>query len=236
MSNTFADGTEFAGYQILSIIGSGGFATVYLAEDLRPAMRRKVALKVLHEQLAQDQAFRERFFRESLLAVELDHHPNIVPVYDAGEADGHFYIAMRYIEGTDLKQKLADGPLSPADAVGVIAQVGSALDLAHRSGLVHRDVKPGNVLLPEGRVDHVYLADFGLTKETAAEQSLTQVGQFLGTLYYAAPEQIEGKDLDGRSDQYALGCMLYECLTGQPPFTGEMQAIIGAHLTRPAPK
>lgn len=236
MSNTFDVGSEFAGYRIMRVIGTGGFATVYLGEDLRPAMRRKVALKVLHEQLSADESFRDRFQRESLLAVQLDHHPNIVPVYDAGEDAGHFYIAMRFIDGIDLKQKLADGPLEPAEAVGVVAQVASALDLAHGAGLVHRDVKPGNVLLPGGNTDHVYLADFGLTKETAAEQSLTQVGQFLGTLYYAAPEQIQGKDLDGRSDQYALGCLLYECLTGQPPFKGEVQAIIGAHLTREPPK
>ncbi len=236
MSNTFEVGTEFAGYRILRVIGTGGFATVYLGEDLRPAMRRKVALKVLHEQLSADESFRDRFQRESLLAVQLDHHPNIVPVYDAGEDDGHFYIAMRFIDGIDLKQKLADGPLDPDEAVRVVAQVASALDLAHGAGLVHRDVKPGNVLLPGGNTDHVYLADFGLTKETAAEQSLTQVGQFLGTLYYAAPEQIQGKDLDGRSDQYALGCLLYEALTGEPPFKGEVQAIIGAHLTREPPK
>ncbi len=236
MSNTFEVGAEFAGYRILEVIGSGGFANVYLGEDLRPAMRRKVALKVLRSELSVDPSFRDRFQRESLLAVQLDHHPNIVPVYDAGESDGHLYIAMRYIDGTDLKEKLKDGPLAPEDAASVVAQVASALDLAHGAGLVHRDVKPGNVLLPGGDTDHIYLADFGLTKETAAEQSLTQVGQFLGTLYYAAPEQIQGKELDGRSDQYALGCLLYECLTGEPPFKGEVQAIIGAHLTREAPK
>ena len=236
MSNTFEVGAEFAGYRILEVIGSGGFATVYLGEDLRPALRRKVAIKVLRAELSVDPAFRDRFQRESLLAVQLDHHPNVVPVYDAGEADGHLYIAMRYIDGTDLKERLKDGPLDPDDAVSVVAQVASALDLAHGAGLVHRDVKPGNVLLPGGKTDHIYLADFGLTKETAAEQSLTQVGQFLGTLYYAAPEQIQGKDLDGRSDEYALGCLLYECLTGEPPFKGEVQAIIGAHLTREPPK
>ncbi|MBL8776951.1 MAG: serine/threonine protein kinase [Acidimicrobiales bacterium] len=236
MSNTFEVGAEFAGYRILEIIGSGGFATVYLGEDLRPAMRRKVALKVLRSELSAQEDFRDRFQRESLLAVQLDHHPNIVPVYDAGESDGHLYIAMRYIDGIDLKEKLKTGPLDPDEAVSVVAQVASALDLAHQAGLVHRDVKPGNVLLPGGDPDHVYLADFGLTKETAAEQSLTQVGQFLGTLYYAAPEQIQGKDLDGRSDQYALGCLLYESLTGEPPFVGDVQAIIGAHLTREAPK
>lgn len=236
MSNTFEVGAEFAGYRILEVIGSGGFATVYLGEDLRPALRRKVAIKVLRAELSADPAFRDRFQRESLLAVQLDHHPNVVPVYDAGEADGHLYIAMRYIDGIDLKERLKDGPLDPDDAVAVVAQVASALDLAHGAGLVHRDVKPGNVLLPGGKTDHIYLADFGLTKETAAEQSLTQVGQFLGTLYYAAPEQIQGKDLDGRSDEYALGCLLYECLTGEPPFKGEVQAIIGAHLTREPPK
>lgn len=236
MSNTFEVGAEFAGYRILEVIGSGGFATVYLGEDLRPALRRKVAIKVLRAELSADPAFRDRFQRESLLAVQLDHHPNVVPVYDAGEADGHLYIAMRYIDGIDLKERLKDGPLDPDDAVAVVAQVASALDLAHGAGLVHRDVKPGNVLLPGGTTDHIYLADFGLTKETAAEQSLTQVGQFLGTLYYAAPEQIQGKDLDGRSDEYALGCLLYECLTGEPPFKGEVQAIIGAHLTREPPK
>mgnify|MGYP003619257275 CR=1 FL=1 len=236
MSNTFEVGTEFAGYSILEVIGSGGFANVYLGEDLRPAMRRKVALKVLRSELSAEADFRDRFQRESLLAVQLDHHPNIVPVYDAGESDGHLYIAMRFIDGIDLKEKLKTGPLDPGEAASVVAQVASALDLAHQAGLVHRDVKPGNVLLPGGDPAHVYLADFGLTKETAAEQSLTQVGQFLGTLYYAAHEQIQGKDLDGRSDQYALGCLLFECLTGEPPFVGDVQAIIGAHLTREAPK
>ncbi len=236
MSNTFDVGAEFAGYRILEVIGSGGFANVYRGEDLRPAMRRKVALKVLRTELSAQEDFRDRFQRESLLAVQLDHHPNIVPVYDAGESEGHLYIAMRYIDGIDLKEKLKTGPLDPGESVSVVAQVASALDLAHQAGLVHRDVKPGNVLLPGGDPEHVYLADFGLTKETAAEQSLTQVGQFLGTLYYAAPEQIQGKDLDGRSDQYALGCLLYECLTGEPPFVGDVQAIIGAHLTREAPK
>ncbi|HMQ25282.1 MAG TPA: serine/threonine-protein kinase [Acidimicrobiales bacterium] len=230
-----AVGAEFAGYRILDVIGSGGFATVYLGEDVRPEIQRKVAVKVLRADISADPAHRDRFRRESLLAVQLEHHPNIVPIYDAGEADGHLYIAMRHIDGTDLKEKLKDGPLTPDDAVSVVTQVAGALDVAHATGLVHRDVKPGNVLLPGGTTDRVYLADFGLTKETDADQSLTQIGQFLGTLYYAAPEQIQGKDLDGRSDQYALGCLLYECLTGEPPFKGEVQAIIGAHLTEPAP-
>ncbi|MGH9013482.1 MAG: serine/threonine-protein kinase, partial [Acidimicrobiia bacterium] len=235
MSDDERVGREFGHYRIERVLGRGGFGTVYLAEDLNPHLRRRVALKVLNRELAADQAFRERFLRESLMAIELDHHPSIVPVYDAGEQEDTLYIAMRYIEGPDLLTAIAQrGPLQPEEALTIVSQVASALDAAHGAGLVHRDVKPGNVLLSPD-MKRAYLADFGLTKRVSAESGITRVGQFLGTFYYAAPEQIEGRAVDGRTDLYALGCVLYEALTGGPPFSGDMSAIIAAHLTQPPP-
>jgi serine/threonine-protein kinase len=232
---SFTAGAQFGRYRIERQIGQGGSGAVYLAEDTNPHLPRRVALKVLNPDLAADVSFRERFLRESLLAIELDHHANIVPVYDAGEADGALFIAMRYIDGTDLHSALAaHGPLDPQQAALIISQVASALDVAHAAGLVHRDVKPGNVLLSPD-LSRAYLADFGLTKRVSTESGLTQAGQFLGTFYYAAPEQIEGRPVDARTDVYALGCVLFECLSGTPPYTGDMSTIIAAHLTRPAP-
>ena len=211
-------GTELAGYRIELLLGFGGMSVVYLAEDLR--LKRKVALKLLAAHLAEDESFRERFLRESELAASIDH-PNIVPIYEAGTTEDLLFIAMRYVEGRDLKARLQRRRLDPADAIGIVAQVASALDAAHARDLVHRDVKPSNVLLdtgarPDGS-DHVYLADFGLTR-SIAEAGVGEDGNLLGTIDYVAPEQIADAEIDGRADVYSLGCVLYECLVGQPPF------------------
>ncbi len=222
-------GAELLGYRIESVLGRGGMSVVYLAEDLR--LQRHVALKLLAARLAEDDAFRSRFLQESQLAASLDH-PNVVPIYSAGEANGELYIAMRYVEGRDLKALLREGPLEPERAVRICAQVADALDLAHARGLVHRDVKPSNVLLDAN--EHVYLADFGLTKRTGDGRTV-EPGLF-GTIDYVAPEQIRGDDVDGRADIYALGCLLYECLAGTSPFRrGSDAATLYAHLEEEPP-
>jgi predicted Ser/Thr protein kinase len=224
-------GTEVAGFRIESVLGRGGMSVVYIAEQIR--LGRKVALKVLTTELAWDEQFRERFVRESHIAAAIDH-PNIIPIYDAGEADGLLYIAMRFVEGPDLKEILKRGNLGLGRTIFLIEQLASALDSAHRHSLVHRDVKPGNILLEES-TDHVYLTDFGVAKQTTA-RGLTSTGHFLGTVEYAAPEQIEGGQVDARTDVYALGCVLYECLTGSPPFSqGTEHAVLHAHLVDPPP-
>ncbi len=229
------EGTEFGGYRIEHLLGAGGFCNVYLAEDLRPALRRKVALKVLNPTLSADDKNRERFQRESLLAVELDDHPNIVGVLDAGEQDGQLFIAQRYIEGRDLGKTIEEnGPLTPERAVEVMTEIAGALDAAHEAGLVHRDVKPRNILI-RARDDRCFLADFGLTKRTASSDSLTGAGEFLGTFAYAAPEQLGGQTVDGRADIYALGCVLFESLTGTAPFSGDIHSMITSHLTKAPP-
>jgi serine/threonine protein kinase len=236
-------GSEIAGYRIESLIGRGGMAVVYRAEDMR--LGRKVALKLLTPQLADSEQFRQRFIRESRLAASLDH-PNIVPIYEAGEADGQLFIAMRYVSGLDLKAALAalGGRLPPEAALRLFAQIGDALDSAHGAGLVHRDVKPGNILITtrerreHGQHDHVYLTDFGLTKRTSElSGGLTGTGHFLGTVDYVSPEQIQGKPVGAATDIYALGCVLYECLTGQLPFRRDDDAaVLWAHLVeRPPP-
>ena len=225
-------GTELAGYRIESLLGVGGMSVVYLAEDLR--LKRKVALKLLASSLAEDESFRERFLHESELAASIDH-PNIVPIYEAGTTEELLYIAMRYVEGRDLKERLQRGRLDPSDAIGVVAQVASALDAAHARGLVHRDVKPSNVLLdtgarPDGS-DHVYLADFGIGKRVSDETAIGEDGSLMGTPDYVAPEQIAGEEVDGRADVYSLGCVLYECLVGTPPFRRDSElAVVFAQL------
>ncbi|HXJ65507.1 MAG TPA: serine/threonine-protein kinase [Actinomycetota bacterium] len=231
-------GTELAGYRIESVLGRGGMSVVYLAEDLR--LKRKTALKLLAPELAEDPTFRERFIAESELAAGLDH-PNVIPIFEAGEAQGVLFIAMRYVRSTDLKALIKrEEQLQPKRALSIVGQTASALDAAHEQGLVHRDVKPGNILVAErqgsaGR-DHVYLADFGLTKRARQRTGLTRTGQFVGTVDYVSPEQIEGKEIDGRTDEYALACVLYECLTGDSPYPkdDETQVLI-AHLMEPVP-
>ena len=225
-------GAEVSGYRVEELIGRGGMGEVYRAWDDR--LERNVALKILIPRLADDDAFRERLLRESRLAASLDH-PNVVPVYDAGEADSRFFLAMRYVEGTDLRAVLrGEGALSPERAIDIAAQVAGALDAAHERGLVHRDVKPSNVLLDER--GHCYLADFGLTQSMAAQGQTTD-GSLLGTLDYVAPEQIRGGDVDGRADVYSLGCLLFECLTGEVPFARPSEvATLYAHLEDEPPR
>jgi DNA-binding SARP family transcriptional activator/tRNA A-37 threonylcarbamoyl transferase component Bud32 len=233
-------GTEFAGYRIEAMLGRGGMSVVYLAEHV--ALGRKVALKLLAPQLADDARFRERFVRESRIAAGMEH-PNIVPIYEAGEAEGFLFIAMRYVPGTDLGNLIRrEVTLDPERALWIIRETAAALDAAHARGLVHRDVKPGNILVvpgegSEGR-DLVYLSDFGLTKRLeGGTGGLTQTGQFLGTVDYVAPEQIEGKPVDARADVYALACVLFECLTGKVPFERDTQvAALYAHLGERPPR
>ena len=226
-------GTEIAGYRIEGLIGRGGMSVVYLAEHVR--LGRKVALKVLSPELAENEKFRERFLRESQIAASIDH-PNIVPIYDADEAEGTLFIAMRYVEGTDLRGLIrSQAPLEPARVVSLVTQIASALDAAHTHGLVHRDIKPGNVLLTYE--DHVYVADFGLTKRALSVSGLTETGQLVGTIDYIAPEQAKGDPVDGRADVYSLGCVAYECLTGEVPFERDTEvAVLWAHVQEPPPK
>jgi YVTN family beta-propeller protein len=230
-------GTRLAGYRIQALLGHGGMGVVYLAEQLGP--RRLVALKLLSAPVATSEAFRERFLRESELAATIDH-PNVLPVYDAGETDGVLWIAMRYVDGIDLAALLErEGPLEPGQALALGGQVAGALDAAHARGLVHRDVKPANILLAmeEGAVTQAWLADFGLTRRVGGARRLTVSGQVLGTIDYIAPEQVEGGPVDGRADQYALGCVLFECLTGVVPFRRDNElAVLWAHVNDPPPR
>jgi hypothetical protein len=224
-------GTELAGYRLDALIGRGGMGVVYRARDL--ALDRDVALKLLAPHLADDVSFRERFLTESRVAASLEH-PNVVPIHDAGEIDGQLYIAMRLVEGSDLKAVLREGPLEAARAVRLLEQVASALDAAHARGLVHRDVKPSNVLIDER--GHVYLADFGLSRYLGDAVLPLGPAKSLGTADYVAPEQIRGEEVDGRADVYALGCMLYECLAGEPPFRrGSDAATLYAQLEEAPP-
>ena len=238
VSETTRIGTVFAGYRVESLLGRGGMSVVYLAEHVR--LGRKVALKVLASPLTHDESYRERFVRESQRAADLDH-PNVIPIYDAGEieggdTDGLLYIAMRYVDGSDLRTLVRrDGQLSVGRTIFMLEQVAAALDAAHDRDLIHRDVKPSNILVAEPS-EHVYLTDFGVAKQTTAPD-LTRTGVFVGTVDYAAPEQIEGLTLDRRTDIYALGCVLYECLAGRPPFDREAEvAVMHAHLATPPPK
>ncbi len=229
-SGVLTAGTEFAGYVIEDVAGRGGMGVVYRARQRRPS--RIVALKVISPVFAGDAEFRTRFADESEIAASIEHS-NVIPVYDAGESSGLLYIAMRYVEGTDLRTVLgAEGRLAPDRATEILAQLTSALDAAHARGLVHRDVKPGNVLIArEGRQEHVYLTDFGLAK-LAASGGKTRTGMFVGTLDYAAPEQLEGGRVDARTDVYSAGCLLFQMLTGSVPFPQEHEAaIMWAHIS-----
>jgi serine/threonine protein kinase len=232
-----APGARLAGYEVQEKVGSGGMAAVYRALDL--GLGRLVALKVLAPDLAGDDIFRQRFIRESRAAARVEH-PHIVPVFDAGEADGLLFIAMRYTERGDLRRLLEEeGTLAPVRAASITAQVASALDAAHAYGLVHRDVKPGNILLGDtngSEADYVYLSDFGLSKHSLNGSTLTATGQFFGTLDYVAPEQIQGQQVDGRADQYALACTVVEMLAGAPPFKRDKTVeLMWAQLEAPPP-
>jgi hypothetical protein len=231
-------GTLLVGHRIEGLLGRGGMGVVYKAEHL--GLGRKVALKVLVPELAGSEAFRQRFIRESRMAASIEH-PNIIPIYEAGEAEELLYISMRYVPGPDLGALIdREGRLGPERTVAITYQVADALDAAHRLGLVHRDVKPGNILIASGRgtgsTDHCYLCDFGLIKHFDSQHDVTSTGQFVGTIPYVAPEQIEGRQLDGRTDVYALGCVLFQCLTGAVPFERETDvAVVYAHLQEPPP-
>lgn len=229
-------GSQIGGYAIESLLGRGGMSVVYLAQDTR--LDRRIALKVMAEELAENESFRTRFVREAKMAANLEH-PNIVPLYDAGEIDGVLYLAMRVIRGTDLRHVIdSDGALEPGRTMAIARQVATALDAAHRAGLVHRDVKPGNILLArDGDEEHAYLSDFGLTKQVSSDSGLTKTGTFMGTVDYVAPEQIRGNEVDGRTDQYSLGCVVFECLTGVVPFVKEQDvATLFAHVEDEPPR
>jgi hypothetical protein len=228
-----APGGVFAGHRIEAVAGRGGMGVVYRARQL--SLDRVVALKVIAPALTEDPAIRRRFLRESRVAASLDH-PHVIPVYYTGEEDGVAYIAMRYVAGDDVRTLVRrQGPLAPDRAVRIVTQVAAALDAAHAAGLVHRDVKPANVLL--GQDDHVYLTDFGLTKHVVSEAGNTREGHWVGTLDFVSPEQIRGERVDARADVYALGCLLYYTLAGRPPFEREGdEAKLWAHLSEPPPR
>ena len=225
-----------AGYRLEAQLGAGGMAVVFRARDER--LGRLVALKMLAPALAADPAFRRRFIAESRAAAVVDN-PHIIPVFEAGESGGVLFIAMRFVAGGDLREVLdREGPLPPGRAAGFISPVASALDAAHRAGLVHRDVKPANILVDADadRPDHVYLSDFGVSKGAVSSVSLTGAGHFLGTPDYSAPEQIQGWAVDGRVDQYALACVAFQLLTGTAPFERDQgMAVLLAHLSEPPP-
>ncbi|MGH3405986.1 MAG: protein kinase domain-containing protein [Streptosporangiaceae bacterium] len=232
----FSAGSRIAGYRLEEQIGEGGMAVVFRARDER--LQRQVALKILSPALAADEEFRRRFIRESRSAAAVDD-PHIIPVFEAGDANGVLFIAMRYVPGGDvgtLVRRL--GPLPGTRAAAIVSAVASALDAAHAAGLVHRDVKPANMLVDArpGRPDHVYLSDFGLTKGSWSSTSLTATGYFMGTLDYSAPEQIRGQKVDARTDEYAMACVAFALLSGRPPFhRDEAMAVMYAQLSEPPP-
>jgi serine/threonine protein kinase len=210
-------GSTFAGYEVESVVGAGGIGILYHARQVK--LDRPVALKLVEPDVARDPVIRERLRREARMVASLDH-PNVVPLYEAGEEGGTVYIVTRWVEGIELGNLiLSEGPMEPTRAARTAAQIAAALEVAHEKGLVHRDVKPSNVILSSE--DHVYLTDFGLTKRAGTAPGLTGVDQMLGTVDYVAPEQIEGSAPDARGDVYALGCVLFEMLTGEPPFASQ---------------
>jgi ketosteroid isomerase-like protein len=228
--------STFAGCRIERIAGRGGMGVVYKATQL--PLGRTVALKVVAPERAADPTFYARFERETQVAAAIDH-PNVIPVYEAGEYDGRLYLVMRWVPGGDLQQLIVQSAgLDAARAAAIVAQVGSGLEAAHAAGLVHRDVKPANVLMAGGRASgHAYLTDFGLTLDTSASPRLTQTGEWIGTVDFMAPEQFEGGPVDPRTDVYGLGCVLHAALTGRPPFARDtMTATMLAHLRDPPPQ
>jgi|GEM_PF-2962520 len=232
MSEGLRIGDRLGDFEIVSIAGAGGMGVVYKARQ--QSLDRDVALKVIREEIATEPEYRERFMREAKLAASVDH-PHVVTVYDVGDEDGVLYLAMQWIDGTDLRQLLdSSGRLTPKRATTIGAQMGGALDALHGvSGLVHRDVKPANVLLREvAGEDHAYLTDFGIAKPPDAVESLTRTGSTVGTTGYLSPEQIQGKPAGPRSDLYSLGCVIFKMLTGKPPFAGENDlAVRWAHAS-----
>jgi hypothetical protein len=228
-------GSEFAGCRIEAVLGRGGMGVIYRATELR--LGRPVALKLIATEQASDPDVRERFEREARMTASIEH-PNVVPVYGAGEEDGHLYLVMRFVPGTDLHhllRKQAHPPhLPPARAASIVAQVADALDAAHAAGLVHRDVKPANILINN---DHAYLSDFGITRVQASDTRITDSGNWIGTVDFMAPEHLRGEPTDARADVYALGCVLFTALTGTPPFRrGTVPVTITAHLHDPPPR
>ena len=235
MGTELSAGQVVAGYRIEAAVGRGAAADVYRAREEESG--RLVALKLLGVS-ANDERFRQRFLRESELAASLEH-PNVVRTLASGEADGRLYLAMEYIDGSDLRRLLREeGRFDPERAVGIVDQVAGALDAAHAAGLIHRDVKPGNVLVrTDADGDRAYICDFGLARHVSSASSLTGDRGFVGTIDYVPPEQIEGGTIDGRADVYSLGCVLYECLTGARPFERDSElSTVFAHLNEPPPK
>ncbi|MQA07353.1 MAG: protein kinase [Pseudonocardiaceae bacterium] len=226
-------GRRIGHYRIDGVLGRGGMSVMYKATDVR--LGRKVALKVIGEHLGADAEFRERFVDEARNTSAIDH-PNVVPLYDFGEADGMLYIAMRLVDGSDLASLISGGPITPERALALLGQVAEALDTLHDRGLVHLDLKPANVLVTsrESTNEHIYLADFGLTRRGATGHR-TRTGDFLGSPTYAAPEHLRGEPVDGRADAYSLGCVLFACLTGRPPFQGDVPEVIKGHLNADPP-
>lgn len=236
MRSPIRTGTVIAGFRVESLIGEGAMGAVYLAEETRTG--RRVALKLLGPELAHDERFRRRFLRETELAASL-HHPHVVPTIASGEEDGTLYLAMARVEGDDLRKLLRrEGRLAPQRALDLVGQVAVALDAAHAAGLVHRDVKPGNILVEQdAEGEHAYVCDFGLARHVSSVSSLTSDRGFVGTIDYVPPEQIEGGTIDGRADVYSLGCVLFECLAGERPFDRETElSVLFAHLNEPPPR
>ncbi|WP_225099456.1 serine/threonine-protein kinase [Streptomyces sp. CoH27] len=231
-------GAEIAGYRVERELGRGGMAVVYRARDLR--LGRTVALKLLAPEYTRNEAFRRRFEQESRVAAAIEH-PHIVPVFEAGEADGILYIAMCLVAGLDLRALIdRESRLPVPAALRITAQLASALDAAHARDLVHRDVKPANVLVAKGidseHPEHVYLTDFGLAKKSLSLTGFTTAGEFVGTLDYVAPERIAGRPVDGRADLYSLACVVHEMLAGAPPFQrADHLDLLWAHQYDPPP-
>jgi protein kinase-like protein len=234
--STIKQGTLVGGFRICELLGAGAMGTVYLAETAESG--DPVAVKIVGAGPSHDMRFRERFERECALAARL-HHPNLVTTIASGEAEGHLYLAMQYVEGSDLREILnREAPLDPGRAVRLIAQVADALDAAHELGLVHRDIKPGNILVTErDGEERALVCDFGLARHVSSVSSLTGDRGFVGTIDYVPPEQIQGRQVDRRSDLYSLGCVLFECLVGAKPFERESElSVVFAHLNDPPPR